>query len=817
MAELQRLHQGRADRPAVIFIHGLGGHPIDTWRHADCAADDCWPHWIGRDSGCDTWVLGYDAALSAWREQAMPLPDQGDQVADLLATHPELAARSLVLIGHSMGGLVIKTLIADTPSKGDQRFNQLVNRICGVVFIASPHSGSQLAGLARAAKFVLRTNAQVGNMQLHDPHLRQLNQRFRAAVSTRGLQARIFAERHGVPVGFRIFGWHIGPRIMVVDPDSADPALPEAPPVPLAEDHFSICKPVDRDKQIHGSLCEFLSTLSQPPPVGAVMPSPPSSPPAVPPRETARLSGSADNRLQPREGRLYGRDAEVDQVLSFLRGQQSLAVVSAQVAGVGGIGKTEVCKAALKAWLGERPEAVAYYVNIPDRATPSALIDAIGRALGADAVDSWQQLRPVLHPGLYYLDNLESVAEQADGQHLLRDLAAVPGMRLLASSRVSLPALLGKPILIEALPDADALQLFRDLWGGVDRLPPDAELQGFVVRQLGGHPLSIALCARLGDCYGYAELLRRWFALGTTSLSDVHDASRLGSVAVSMRLTADALAAHPGALALWTAAAIFADGVPDALLSQLERAGGWSEARPWLVRHHLLTRRDDVWHMLPPVSRHALDAAARVKDGFDWRLARTPLHALFGAMARDADSVASTTSALAARRLLLDRFGDLARLLQQELACSEPDKAWLQATHEALRNHYQFRVALGRDILQALAPVLHRPASAWRSLGDLESRLGRPDEARALYERALDLYAIEQEPMGSAYTWAELARCWHALAREAERDAALVQAFGFAKRAGAEPVREYVLAVLVEVTGGEDAAAQWMAGHVPDD
>ena len=43
---------------------------------------------------------------------------------------------------------------------------------------------------------------------------------------------------------------------------------------------------------------------------------------------------------------------------------------------------------------------------------------------------------------------------------------------------------------------------------------------------------------------------------------------------------------------------------------------------------------------------------------------------------------------------------------------------------------------------------------SWRTLGEL-------DKARSLYERALKLYEKEQEPMGAAYTCAELARCHH--------------------------------------------------------
>lgn len=38
---------------------------------------------------------------------------------------------------------------------------------------------------------------------------------------------------------------------------------------------------------------------------------------------------------------------EIARVLEFLRGGETAAVVSAQVTGMGGIGKTEVCKAAL--------------------------------------------------------------------------------------------------------------------------------------------------------------------------------------------------------------------------------------------------------------------------------------------------------------------------------------------------------------------------------------------------------------------------------------------------------------------------------------
>jgi pimeloyl-ACP methyl ester carboxylesterase len=103
----------------------------------------------------------------------MPLPDQGTQIADLLAVHDGLKGRFIVLVGHSMGGLVIKTLITQTQAYGDARSRALVRRMCGVAFVATPRQGSQLATLAKAITAILRTNAQVGDMRISPYHLVQ--------------------------------------------------------------------------------------------------------------------------------------------------------------------------------------------------------------------------------------------------------------------------------------------------------------------------------------------------------------------------------------------------------------------------------------------------------------------------------------------------------------------------------------------------------------------------------------------------------------------------------------------------------------------
>jgi len=260
MARLEQLHRGKPSHPAIVFIHGLGGDLFDTWIGPGTSSDNFWLAWIGRDTDCDTWTLGYDAAFSHWRDQAMPLPDQGTEVAQLLAVHPGLRDRGLVLVGHSMGGLVIKTLITQSQASGDAKSRELVRRILGVVFIATPHQGSELASLASALSLISRVNMQVGNMCLHDPHFSQLGMAFREQRKVLNLKVAVFVEARDVLLErkswWRIFRPHYGVR--VVNQSSSDPGLEGVNPVPLSEDHFSICKPSSPDAHIHHAIVAFV-------------------------------------------------------------------------------------------------------------------------------------------------------------------------------------------------------------------------------------------------------------------------------------------------------------------------------------------------------------------------------------------------------------------------------------------------------------------------------------------------------------------------------------------------------------------------------
>ena len=114
MVQLTRVHDAGPQNPlSLVFVHGLAGHESETWMHNPKDHCSLWPAWLGEDTKCDAWTLGYDAAISGWRNGAMPLPRPGTSVPERLLSQSDLAGCRLLLIGHSMGGLMLKTAIVE--------------------------------------------------------------------------------------------------------------------------------------------------------------------------------------------------------------------------------------------------------------------------------------------------------------------------------------------------------------------------------------------------------------------------------------------------------------------------------------------------------------------------------------------------------------------------------------------------------------------------------------------------------------------------------------------------------------------------------
>lgn len=262
MSILTKIHEASApDAMHAIFVHGLDGDARSTWMHNQKNPSTLWPKWIGEDVDCSVWVAGYGAAPSGWTDAAMHLADLGEALFAALQVEQDLKGRRIVLVGHSLGGLVIKSGMTQAQALGDSKRLALLEQIAGVVFVGTPHQGASLATVAHNLRLLLRTNAQVTNMVNDDAWLKLLNGQFRALYEQRRFDVRVFFESKGVFIGRKILGISFGKRLLIVDRNSSDPGLTGVVPTAIEGDHIEIAKPKSREELIHKATVEFLKGI----------------------------------------------------------------------------------------------------------------------------------------------------------------------------------------------------------------------------------------------------------------------------------------------------------------------------------------------------------------------------------------------------------------------------------------------------------------------------------------------------------------------------------------------------------------------------
>jgi hypothetical protein len=239
----------------VVFVHGLGGDPIETWR-SGTDENTSWPHWLALEFGTQigVWSLGYAAAPSKWQGfpffgdkdpdagAAMSLPRRAENALDRLVG-AGIGQRPLCFITHSLGGLLVKSILrrsADSQFAPDRL--QVVEQCRGVLFLATPHQGSRLADLAGAIKVYLPSVSTL-DLKDNDDHLMDLYEWYRSYAPSHHILTRSYYENKetkGV--------------VIVVPRSSADPGVAGETALgntPLDRDHLEISKPRNRDDQAY--------------------------------------------------------------------------------------------------------------------------------------------------------------------------------------------------------------------------------------------------------------------------------------------------------------------------------------------------------------------------------------------------------------------------------------------------------------------------------------------------------------------------------------------------------------------------------------
>lgn len=223
----------------VVFVHGLGGDRDGTWQYDE----NCfWPRWIADDfPTCRVFVAGYETSkFSSVTGGGTSIQDLAGSLADEISAI-ERPAGSLILITHSLGGLVAKQLLRRCSESANEQFRAVGRSVEAVVFLGTPHAGAQLA---TAMDVILRNykSKQTQQLSYGDDALIDLNEFFRNYASRSDLIVKPYYETKNT--------W----GVLVVDKVTANPNVLGAEPIAVEADHIHICKPESRDDKLYRSI-----------------------------------------------------------------------------------------------------------------------------------------------------------------------------------------------------------------------------------------------------------------------------------------------------------------------------------------------------------------------------------------------------------------------------------------------------------------------------------------------------------------------------------------------------------------------------------
>lgn len=254
----------------VVFVHGLRGHPFGTWR-TDMSNklegdNDVWPDVLlakdleDNDVPARLVTLGYEAGMVSWSSPwpSLTLQERARVMLSALYAanigrdrrHPDAPARPVIFITHSMGGLLTKKmLLLEREQRERCRLPTLADSTTGVVFLAVPHFGSDLAKGVRSESIrrLIQTHPAIEDLGA-DPNgrLKTLNDNFKEL----SIDCLSVGEDRAAPVA-------LGLSAVVVKPASADPGVGRFYVLPNS-DHMTICKSKSRSEPLYQDILQYV-------------------------------------------------------------------------------------------------------------------------------------------------------------------------------------------------------------------------------------------------------------------------------------------------------------------------------------------------------------------------------------------------------------------------------------------------------------------------------------------------------------------------------------------------------------------------------
>ncbi|CAM6120322.1 unnamed protein product [Calypogeia fissa] len=256
----------------IIFFHGL---QLGNFENA------FWTTWLARNDETLVWPkeylknrypaarifsVSYNSSVIR-RDGQLDMYALGENLVSdiILNADLDIGTRPVILVGHSLGGLVIKQLIISaiqmkTKVESPSRINAFLENFKGVFYYATPHQGSNIANLAR---HIPLTSPILELLKTLDTNRGRINADFmqyrKQLKATAGAMAESLPTYYKLP--YSIFGISIGFGFTVVEEASARHDIDASNYYTGTEsDHITVCKAENERSSVVVKLTQFIAT-----------------------------------------------------------------------------------------------------------------------------------------------------------------------------------------------------------------------------------------------------------------------------------------------------------------------------------------------------------------------------------------------------------------------------------------------------------------------------------------------------------------------------------------------------------------------------
>lgn len=172
---------------------------------------------------------------------------------DSLGEDLNVGHRPIIFVVHSMGGLVFKKAMMQ--GHNDDEFKGLISQVEAVLFLSTPHRGTNLAEtlnrILSVSIFNHSPKRYVSELKLNSPFIEDINEEFRKHA----LRLQIFSFYETVETA-------IGPkRVLILERASSTLGYPHEITIPLNADHHNVCKFSNREDLSYRSIKGVIKSL----------------------------------------------------------------------------------------------------------------------------------------------------------------------------------------------------------------------------------------------------------------------------------------------------------------------------------------------------------------------------------------------------------------------------------------------------------------------------------------------------------------------------------------------------------------------------